>query len=365
MSLKTELIQNPRENSGSKSANRFDYQKNWALCKILELHLSGKNYLLVLDFHEDVLVLDSETDPTKIQFYQIKTTQQGHWTLTQLLGQKEGKRSKKLPSKIGKLYSNKIKFPDTSKSFHFVSNGYFKVKLNSNKNPYDCNSICINQLDKKQKDNFCSKLAKELKIKKTDVNQQIIFLEITDLSLRSHNDHAQGKLVEFLNKIRPQRKYAVQVIYNVLFDEIKRRTDYEQQITSFDECKNKKSICKSSFDKILEEIEPTISMDKIWEELSPQLSTEGWEIKEKLKLKENWDKYEIERMNKTNIILQLLKKKIIKIIEEEKDKKFSNLRNKIQSITKKYIQIKNPEERIYSKDYLNAVILMEYCQDGK
>ncbi|GAG02404.1 unnamed protein product, partial [marine sediment metagenome] len=77
MSLKTQLIQEPRENAGSKSSNRFDYQKNWALCKLLELHLSGRDYILVLDFHEDILVLDSEVDPKEIEFYQIKTTQQG------------------------------------------------------------------------------------------------------------------------------------------------------------------------------------------------------------------------------------------------------------------------------------------------
>lgn len=53
-------------------ANRFDYQKDWALYKVLEFQLEDGNYVIVLDFHDDILILDSDISPDKIGFYQIK-----------------------------------------------------------------------------------------------------------------------------------------------------------------------------------------------------------------------------------------------------------------------------------------------------
>ena len=79
----------PRETSGASSANRFSYQVNWALSKLIELHKQGKEYLIVLDFHDDVLVADSEAAPTTIDFYQVKTSRIKDWTLARLTLPKE------------------------------------------------------------------------------------------------------------------------------------------------------------------------------------------------------------------------------------------------------------------------------------
>lgn len=49
-------------------ANRFDYQKDWALYKVLEFQLENGNYVIVLDFHDDILILDLDISPDKIGF---------------------------------------------------------------------------------------------------------------------------------------------------------------------------------------------------------------------------------------------------------------------------------------------------------
>jgi hypothetical protein len=62
--LKQQLLDiKPRETSGARTANRFDYQDDWAFCQILELHEADDDYVVVFDYHDDVLVLDSATDP--------------------------------------------------------------------------------------------------------------------------------------------------------------------------------------------------------------------------------------------------------------------------------------------------------------
>jgi hypothetical protein len=55
MSLKQQLIQqSPRDTSGSLAADRFEYQRNWALCELLRLHATGNDYVVTFDHHEDV-----------------------------------------------------------------------------------------------------------------------------------------------------------------------------------------------------------------------------------------------------------------------------------------------------------------------
>ncbi|MGR0480863.1 MAG: dsDNA nuclease domain-containing protein [Candidatus Electronema sp. V4] len=85
-------ITKPRENAGSRSANRFDYQKDWAICELLKLYLAQKDFLLILDYHEDIVVLDSESVPKKAIFYQIKSKRTGNWTVAELCRAASGKK---------------------------------------------------------------------------------------------------------------------------------------------------------------------------------------------------------------------------------------------------------------------------------
>jgi len=79
------VTENPREKAGSTAYNRFDYQQNWALCKILDLHSTTFDYLICFDYFDDVVIMDSSTDPNKISFYQIKTKNKGNWTSDYLI----------------------------------------------------------------------------------------------------------------------------------------------------------------------------------------------------------------------------------------------------------------------------------------
>jgi hypothetical protein len=84
-SLKEQFAAIPREAAGSRNSNRTDYQKDWALCHLLELHDTGQNYALVVERHDDVVVLDCPVDPERVDFYQLKTKDDGDWRLAKLL----------------------------------------------------------------------------------------------------------------------------------------------------------------------------------------------------------------------------------------------------------------------------------------
>ena len=75
-----------------------DFQKDWAVCQLLELHETGDDYALVVERHDDVVVLDSPTEPRRADFTQVKTKDSGNWTVTQLL---RVEKSKAAPRQFG------------------------------------------------------------------------------------------------------------------------------------------------------------------------------------------------------------------------------------------------------------------------
>ncbi|NIJ78169.1 hypothetical protein FHT08_003289 [Xanthomonas campestris] len=56
------------EEGGAISADRFDYQKNWALARLLTLHQGSGNYVLLCELHEDIAVLFNANKLTKAVF---------------------------------------------------------------------------------------------------------------------------------------------------------------------------------------------------------------------------------------------------------------------------------------------------------
>ena len=73
MELKNALIYVPqREVSGSRTAARLDYQKNWALKKMLKKHTDNLNYVFVFEFHDDGLFLILQPTPEKLISTRLK-----------------------------------------------------------------------------------------------------------------------------------------------------------------------------------------------------------------------------------------------------------------------------------------------------
>lgn len=95
MVLAADLISTPvREKSAT--GGRYEYQTMWGLALLFQQHGTNDDYAIVFEFHDDVALLDSATNPTSVRFYQIKSkATNGGWTLTSLL-----KREKVEPPRV-------------------------------------------------------------------------------------------------------------------------------------------------------------------------------------------------------------------------------------------------------------------------
>ena len=161
MNLKDLIVDRmPRDTSGPLASDRFLYQHNWALCRLLEIHQTETDYVITFDHHEDVTILNSEDTPDSIQGFQIKTKSAGNWTITALTKQEAGKRGS-LPSILRKLCELPNQFPQHVILLQVVSNAHLSVPLADGTKSTTKKNIRFEELDTKSRQSIISSLAKE------------------------------------------------------------------------------------------------------------------------------------------------------------------------------------------------------------
>lgn len=295
-SLLERLIQTPpRETSGSATSSRYDYQKNWALCRLLELHSTSDDYMLVFEFHEDVIELDSETHPSTVSFYQVKTKGSGHWTLNGLIKADSNGGGSRL-SILGLLCKNFGRFPEDTRSLNLVSNAPFKCGLSeASKNSLMQVSICLNELSAEEREKVRSALKAQLGT--DEVPDELTFLLVTDLSLEGHDTHAKGKLAEFIEKAFPAVTFRITAVHQALFGEVRRRTNEPSDGLSASEFIARKAIGRTSFANMLRQLGPALNLDQKWIQIETRLNAEKYPYPELSDMADQWKRCEIDRMS--------------------------------------------------------------------
>ncbi len=61
-----------KERGGRHGGKGHEFQRYWALCHLLKLDVERSDYILLVEFIEDVAVLNSANAPTELDLFQIK-----------------------------------------------------------------------------------------------------------------------------------------------------------------------------------------------------------------------------------------------------------------------------------------------------
>ncbi|OOX16975.1 hypothetical protein Xazr_12665 [Xanthomonas campestris pv. azadirachtae] len=189
------------EEGGAISADRFDYQKNWALARLLSLHQAGGNYVLLCELHEDIAVLDCPDQPSTAAFYQIKTSAKSAWTLKKLTNRKKGSSGSALPSILGRLCAKAAQLKEQQVTFQFVTNvgsGYgFPV---TDKASEASGQRLFEVLKPNEWEAIRASLADELGVDLDESLQNQLTVSIAQLHLDTHNETAVGLVTNFLDQ---------------------------------------------------------------------------------------------------------------------------------------------------------------------
>ena len=267
------VAKKPRENAGSLAANRFAYQLDWGLKKLLELEESNLPYTIIFDYQDDILVLDSDEDPEYIDFYQVKTNAAaGGWTRGQLT-KPIPKKPLKEPvqtdlfsepiddvdeegkySKIAKLLIHSLDFPSNARDYFFVTNANFGGTLIKGREYNRTQELDFSQLSQEAQDDIRQKIKAELGNLDDSVFEHLHFIK-NQMSIEDHEATIIGFLTDFLNKHIPKAKVSVRPVYDTLMGEIKKRNNYETIPDSVEDLVKNKAFTKTQFHQFLKGLE--------------------------------------------------------------------------------------------------------------
>jgi len=347
----------PRENSGSVSSNRFDYQKNWAICKLIDLS-KKTDFLLVFEFYEDIIVFDSSDNPNVIDFYQVKTKEKGKHSISSLLNKTKGS------SILGKLFANKINFNDETSSLNIIANCDYK--LEPKEGEVLGVKICCSELSEKEKKKIAESLSEELSITWLKEYFKTLFFEKSMLTIEHHTELTQQKLNKHIEEEFNDVKFNPTIAYSTIFDEIKRRNNIEKSLTSFEELIEYKSISKTEFDNMIKVVgsEPKRIQD-LKSDIINRIDAEKLPLKFRRFFKSNWSDFEVEYLKPNNLLFKEIEKIISQKVNENEDVLEDTLINSMNNILNIVIKEKVVKEQpIFDENLIKIMILKDIC-DGE
>lgn len=363
MTLTNDFIKTlPRENSGSNTSNAYDFQKDWSLYFLLECHERMNDYLLFLDYHDDIVLFDAEENPKNVEFFQVKTNRKPPWKLTRFIA-KNRKKSGSM-TVIGKMYDNKIKFNCHTKSINFVSNAAFDFELSNNgAKPTNRNTICVAELTKENVRKLATAIKDDHGLAEEPDFENITFFKVTDLPVDCHDTHTIGRLSEFLERVLPNKKYKPVPLYRALFSEISKKTDYGKNISAYDDSLNRKTIGKKYFDDMLNSIAVKRDFTALWVSIEQRLNGEGWPIVSIRNLRYKFDRVEIDLLDYTNDSVQKAYRHVKQVVDQlsisHNDIGLTELLTKVSTAVKASPDI---DYRTIDDEYFKALALAAFYE---
>ena len=123
-------VANGEESGGGHGQKGVDFQRYWAIHRMIQLESLGVNdFLILIEALQDVAEIDSCDTPTSICLYQVKKKDRGEWSWNKLTNLYKPPRTQKpdasikfQDSPIGKLYATFIAFSNLTVRGRFISN---------------------------------------------------------------------------------------------------------------------------------------------------------------------------------------------------------------------------------------------------
>lgn len=348
----------PRENAGARSSNRFMYQLNWGLRKLLDMEAKNEDYVMVLDYHDDIVICNSESQSEYIDFYQVKTKSRGNWTQKQLVrsyiddeddNEKNDdelmKESGQIISILGKLISHVFDFKQT-RNLYIVTNALLSDSLFKKSVP----EVSFQDLNADAQKNICKIVREELHRDIPDEDfYRIIFLQ-NQMGITDYRDTMIGYVGRFLKEKLQCSADAVDV-YNNVISSLKQKNDYEECVSTKNDLLKLKAVTHTSFSKYLNSLKFLKNYNEIRAEISRELTDCDFSIRQSIanQLQEisndvlNYDNLELQELGATiksirnNIALPSTCWMYVTEIYDELMQSYQNIMNHSEMYIKAYI----------------------------
>lgn len=348
-----------RETSGSQTSNRYDYQYHWSLLKLLEITQSFNDFLIIFEFCEDTIVLDSSIKPENIDFYQVKTKKQAkklNWVLSDITKKKKDSKEESI---IEKLIDNYNKYGKNVRSINLVSNLPFKfndkiIQANSIIQLKELDEACIDKL----KSQICAKCNKD----NNNCDNKcldIIYFNCSSLSIEKYESTLIGELAKFLLESKASNINPT-ALYKTLISEIKTKSKVEN-VNNVNELIKLKSFTKEEFYQKLKQYDEDCKLYNNWNSLDSSL-VKLYNLSKIKQIRKAFYRFKEDSLDSSNTYLEKVIANIRDLLADNINEDFNDedLKRFFDDVVENVINKLDVSKNTYDKDYILSIVIREY-----
>lgn len=354
MSLENVIASSTKEIAGSRTKNRLTIQISYAIQLIMEFY--STDFIVMMDYIEDVAVICDPDNPSAIHMYQIKT--------------KSADKQYRLSAVIKdewfqKLYANALKYEGYLGSATLVCNTDIISSNNTQVFPNGKTSLDDVTI-KKNIDTIKEAIAKDQGIDVGLVDLSNFYFIRTYISTKGHKEEVEHTFENFLLDLDESLQVAtVKSIYKLLYNELDEKFNQEisENCTDINEIYDKKGFSSENIKNIIEcglSIQIP-ELDKLFSEF--EIKT----VSEKRNCTLNYSKIKRDMFSNMGVFVEL-KKHICSTIQEVNESGVDDLPGLFSEV---YTHLINSGKvlSVYSDEYylktLIMVLIYKYCYGGE
>lgn len=222
------LSQPQREQAGSDSYNRFEYQVHWIVCHIIGKLQADAECIVFCEFHDDMAELFPNNE--QYEFFQIKTKEKSSdWTIAEMSKREKKKNGGYKKSFLGFIFLNYLNFGEECSHCHFVSNNDFDEEvmlwqsyIEDGKSLKDEDIELYNKIKERISAEFLEDMPSNFDVV-FDKFIQNTFVYKSDLQLLTYEDQVIGKFFSHLANKNIQTNTA-NFIYQQLLNDVRKKS---------------------------------------------------------------------------------------------------------------------------------------------
>lgn len=353
MSLENMITDSHKEIAGSRSKNRLTVQISYAIQLIMEFY--STDFLVMMDYIEDVSVIQDPINPSEIHLYQVKTKSSEKQYLLSTVIKDEW---------FQKLYSNALKYQNYVASAAVVCNTDV-VNSGSEVFPNKKTSLDEASIQNNIK-KIRSAIAKNQGIQEDDVQLSKYYFIRSTLSTKGHKEEVEYEFENFLLKQDPDLQVATaKSVYRLLYDQLDEKFNNEinEDCTDLQEIYSEKGIDGQSIkDMIACGLAIQIpSLDKLL--LDYSISA----VSEKRKYVSHYAQIKMDMYSNMSLFIEMKKALFAYIVETNQDG-IEDMQGILSVVYEKACSSNLIPESYSEEHYLKLLIMIliyRYCYGGE
>lgn len=383
------------EIGGQHASRGFNFQVWHAVLEALKAYKTGEDYAVVLEWQQDIAVLNSSIAPTKVRFVQLKKHEAAtHWKLKHLIEPEkgddapaandtaaamsitplattaDGKPAKKprktkpkepKPSILAKLYAHRRRFKELSQSrLEFASNAKFEIPDAGGK-PLMLSSVELTSLDDKVRVSLEAEVRSQLKLTADEAIDFSDFgLLVSECPVNDPHKHVAGELAEM--QIGNQLKLsgaATMLAVLVIASYVHQRAGTTRFAKNFQELLNR-AVTRSDIDTYLVAAnDARISTEELVQEIIARLNAELVPIILVSKMKREVSRACIEITNRAGPVPMVAA--YLKALYEKNADAYEGFQKVVDLLAAWYDDFQKlalPNAHLYKREYLYCLMSM-------